>query len=286
MIRPFAGLAAIAVLAGPTPLSAEEAPERAVLAAPAQRPVLALMGTVPIYWGEADGLSEVINGDAPKHWARAFLEQDFQLAPLDFLTAEALSSHKYLLMAQPRALAAEENVAVDRWVRDGGKLLLFADPMMTGESRFSIGDRRRAQDVALLSPILARWGLELTFAEGQSLGLTTIAHGEAQLPVNLPGRFVPHEDRFECVVSAGGLIAHCAIETGEVMLVADAAMLDVAGPWPGAEAGLAHLYSHIFGPLRENAGHGAHEATHTLQQGGNSRDSAHRHEHRGVRSPP
>lgn len=49
-----------------------------------------------------------------------------------------------------------ENVALDDWVRAGGARALFADPLLTFNSRFSIGDRRRPQDVATLSPILTR----------------------------------------------------------------------------------------------------------------------------------
>ena len=65
------------------------------------------------------------------------------------------------MMIQPRPLSPQENVALDNWVAAGGRLLLFADPALTEDSAFAIGDRRRPQDVVLLSPILARWGLEL-----------------------------------------------------------------------------------------------------------------------------
>ena len=78
-----------------------------------------------------------------------------------------LSHVTRLLLAQPRALSGPENVALDAWVRGGGHLLLFADPMMTGESRFGIGDRQRPQDVILLSPILNRWCRDPQFDQNQ-----------------------------------------------------------------------------------------------------------------------
>jgi hypothetical protein len=121
------------------------------------------------------------------HWARPVLEQRFRLVPLDYLSADALAPHDTLLLAQPRALSAEENVALDGWVRGGGSLLLFADPMMTGESRFNLGDRRRPQDVALLSPILTHWDLELVFDDSQAAGLRFLGGNGPQLPVNLAG---------------------------------------------------------------------------------------------------
>jgi hypothetical protein len=81
------------------------------------RPQLALMGTVPIYWGEAEGLAGLLDTSDTGHWARPVLEQEFDLVPLDYLSADVLAQHTTLMMAQPRALSAEENVALDAWVR-------------------------------------------------------------------------------------------------------------------------------------------------------------------------
>ncbi len=238
---------------------------------------LALMGTIPIYWGETAGIDEVLSGAAPSHWARDVLEEDFALAPLDYLSADALSGREYLLMAQPRGLSAEENVALDAWVRQGGKLLLFADPMMTGESRFHIGDRRRPQDVSLLSPILARWGLELRFDPAQTEGPQAVDHFGERLPVNLRGEFAPVGEAQYCAIPGDGLLAHCTIGDGQAMIVADAAMLDIAEPDAGAESALRWLVGHIFPNLRDNAGNTpVHDAV-TSEDGGDSaemRDSS------------
>ena len=77
----------------------------------AAAPPLGLMGTIPIYWGEADGLDDLIGGRAEPHWARMQLEADFALRPLDYLSAAAHAGLDYLLLAQPRALSGEETVA-------------------------------------------------------------------------------------------------------------------------------------------------------------------------------
>src|SRR5690606_38800476 len=147
------------------------------------------MGTLPLYWGEADGLGDLLDAGGDAHWARAVLERDYRLLPLDWLGEAGIARVRLLLLAQPRPLAPEENVALDAWVRGGGRLLLFADPMLTGESRFAVGDRRRPQDVALLSPILDHWGLVLEFPEDQPAVTRQIeAAGEA-IPVRLAGRF-------------------------------------------------------------------------------------------------
>ncbi len=229
------------------------------------------MGTVPIYWGEAAGFDELLSGDAPAHWARPVLEEGFVLAPLDYLTTEALGGHRYLLMAQPRGLSAEENVALDAWVRDGGALLLFADPQMTGESRFHIGDRRRPQDVALLSPILAHWGLELAFDPAQPDGPQVVDHFGDMLPVNLRGELRPVGDVQYCSIPGDGLLALCAIGAGQVMVVADAAMLNIAERTEAGENAFRWLVAHIFGEFGDGAGI---DATSAPQASGNLPDSA------------
>jgi len=242
-----------------TPIAAQE---QAPPQEQAARPVIGLMGTIPIYWGEAAGFNDLIAGDAPSHWARAVLERRAALAPLDYLSAEALAPHRHLLLAQPRGLSGEENVALDNWVRSGGRLLLFADPWMTGASRFHIGDRRRPQDVALMSPILGHWGLELQTASDEHDShdhgaADTVAYGDHLLPTNMAGNFVALPGGEDCNLPLEGLLAHCRIGEGEVLIMADAAILDLAGPYPHAETGLESLLAQIFPEIGENAGNHA-----------------------------
>lgn len=200
----------------------------------AERPALGLFTTLPIYWGDAAQLSDLLAEDRQAHWARGALEQDHVLQPLDILApgekGSGLSRLHYLLMAQPRALSASENVALDGWVRGGGRLLLFADPMLTEESPFPLGDKRRPHDVALLSPILAHWGLQLQFDEQQQGGIHTVSAFGAQLPVELRGRFVADPAMAAgdapCILLADGLAAQCSIGRGKALIIADAALLD------------------------------------------------------------
>ena len=251
--RPFIKLALAAVpfalFAGPVAaqvdvsLPVDEADER---------PALALMGTIPIYWGEVDGMADIFAGAGETHWARAELEREYRLVPLDYLSADALAHHRFLLMAQPRGLTAEENVALDAWVRGGGNLLLFADPMMTGHSRFGIGDRRRPQDTILLSPILTYWGLELHFDDAQPDGLGERDFRGGKLPVNLPGQFNlldGAQDR--CTLESGGVVAWCALGDGQVTVVADGAMLDIEETPASATDALWRLLAWAMGNVRE-----------------------------------
>jgi len=209
-------------------------------------PELGLMGTIPVYWGESGDFGELIAGGSAVHWARSALETGYRLRPLDNLDEESLAGLDFLLLAQPRALGAAENVALDGWVRAGGRLLLFADPMLTGESRFALGDRRRPQDVILLSPILTHWGLALEFDDDRAAGFTEVASDGGTIPVNLPGSLSLASDASDCRVEASGVLATCSIGAGRAVIVADAAMLDLHDAHPASARALAWLTREAF----------------------------------------
>jgi hypothetical protein len=217
-------------------------------------PELGLFGTIPIYWGESGDFGELVAGGAEPHWARAQLEERYRLRPLDQLSDESLAGLNFLLLAQPRALGPAENVALDTWVRKGGYLLLFADPMLTGESRFPVGDRRRPQDVVLLSPILRRWGLELQFDDERPEGFEVIPAYGAAIPVNRPGTFAPMTVASGCEDMAAHMLARCPVGAGQVVVLADAAMLDLHDPNEAAAPALEWLLINSFPESMGNRG--------------------------------
>lgn len=215
-----AGVIALALLV--VVLSWHSGPET-----PAQRPPLGLFTSLPIWWSEAPNIAAQIAAPEKPHWARAVLEARHRVVLLDTLLQP--TGIRDLIVAQPRPLAAEENVALDSWVRGGGHLLLFADPLLTWESRFALGDRRRPQGTVLLGPILAHWGLALRFDAEQQLDqleeLREIAG--TGLPVRLGGEFagLPGGSG-DCRIMQAGLIAECRIGKGRALIVADSAVLE------------------------------------------------------------
>lgn len=202
------------------------------------KPRVGLFTSLPIYWGEGD-FGEILDGEAEQNWVRAELETRFELVPLDTLEPDALSGLERVILAQPRALAPSENASFDEWVSQGGRAVILADPMLTRHSHYPIGDRRRPQDVVLLSPIFSHWGVALQFDEGQPEGEREVAWNGRGFPVNLRGRFTEADtgagDR-SCEVDGDGLVARCARGAGEALLFADAALLDWedSGPLPQA----------------------------------------------------
>ena len=193
---------------------------------------LGLYTSLPILWGESDDIRGFL--DADEHWARDALRSGRSLVALDSLAngegVLPLPERSILLLVQPRPFSPQENVALDNWVRSGGHVLLFVDPMLTAHSIYALGDARRPQDVAMLSPILARWGLILQFDDTQPRGERLVGIAEGNLPVNLPGRFAlagessdtaPH-----CRLTIESLFAECMIGSGRVVALADAALFE------------------------------------------------------------
>lgn len=204
--------------------------------------MLGVFTSLPILWGESPNISDMLAKPPPPHWVKGVLERHYRIAPLNVVEPGEL---RLLLMAQPRPLSPTENVALDQWVRDGGRLLLLADPMLTWDSVFALGDRRRPQDIVLLSPILSRWGLELRFDEGQPGNERTVAG----IPVRLHGTLAltgqGHAAR--CRIEHYGLIASCRIGRGQVTVVADAALLEPDAEGAGTkEASKAAVFESLL----------------------------------------
>ncbi len=168
--------------------------------------------------------------------------------PLDNLSR--ISSIDLLLIAQPRPLSPQENVALDEWVRQGGRAVIFADPMLTAESLFPLGDRRRPQDVVLLSPLLSHWGLQLSFDDTQAFGPHEVPLLGQRLPVNLPGRLSVTDPKPGCAILDGGIAARGRIGKGQVLVVGDAALLE--SPEAGAESQAGTVLDSLLDAVRND----------------------------------
>ena len=194
-----------------------------------QRQPVGLFTSLPILWNEATDVAGLLKSAAPPHWAKAALAERGDIVALDRLDAVSIEGLGRLAIAQPRPLSPDENVALDDWVKRGGKLLVLADPALTAESAFSLADPRRPQAVAMLSPILHRWRLVLEFDEAQTFGEHSVKVMDVAVPVNLPGRFVL-TGASNCRSWGAGLAVSCAVGNGRVIALADAALLDQEDP--------------------------------------------------------
>ena len=143
-----------------------------------------------------------------------------------------------LFLAHPRALAPRELVAVDAFVRGGGRTVILADALSGWPARHPLGDPRNPPVTSLLTPLLDHWGVTLGAAPvGERKPLAVDVDG-ARLRLFSAGRF----ERLPaaCAADAGRRIVHCRIGRGEAWLVGDADLL-FAPLWQAAPGWAAHL---------------------------------------------
>lgn len=219
------------------------------------RAELGLVTSLPIYWNEGDPFTQLADGDVPLPWVRAAIERKYNIRPIDVLagkddpageSAGDLQDLERLVIIQPRGLSPVDNVALDDWVRAGGRLFYAIDPMLSGEYDVPIGDPRHPTITALVPPVLARWGLELFYEDSQSEAPFIVQWDDLPLVAQLPGRLSLHPQSelaqdSTCVIAAEGLIARCSVGEGQVTIMADAALFEPREGNDAAEATIAAL---------------------------------------------
>jgi len=195
---------------------------------------LGLVTSLPLYWADGADLLELAGGDAKQPWQREVLERRAELVPLDTLAADESASDRladldYLAVIQPRGLSPADNVALDDWVRAGGKLLLVLDPLLTGEYAAPLGDPRRPADTALIPPVVKRWGLSVQapIHEVWEDGIFEVDLAGTSFTVSHGGTVVIADPAAaSCQLHAGAVVARCAVGEGQVTLLADAAVFE------------------------------------------------------------
>lgn len=178
-----------------------------------ERPVLLLLTSLPVMFGDELSL------DAAGSPLLGTLEKRYRVQAIATTSPEELAKGRLLLMAHPLAQPAENLVALDQWVRDGGRVLLLADPMLEWGDERPIGDVTRPPPMFSDTGLLAHWGLALDPPQARGEQRSSLA-GEPVTTIS-PGRL-----RGKCEQSADGLVARCRIGKGEAMVVADADFVD------------------------------------------------------------
>ena len=184
-------------------------------AAPVAKPVLYVLTSLPLLFDEGFGIAPA-NGEAA-----VFLREHYRIKPIDL--PSQLPPGATLLAAQPRALPAAELVALDAWVRRGGRLVLLADPMLEWPSKRAFGDRLRPPVAYADTGLLAHWGLRLDAPDER--GLKTVRSGDLETTFLSPGKFAKVGGN--CRLDGQDVVAVCTLEKGRAIIFADADWLDV-----------------------------------------------------------
>lgn len=181
------------------------------------------MTALPLF-GTTSDPGTLLNGPDQRARIIRAISSRYRVAPLVRIEAKSLEG-TVLILAQPRGLAGEELVAIDTWVRGGGRVLIFTDPELVWPSELPLGDPRRAPPIGLLDPLLAHWGLTLASPAMTDAGPERrIAVGQTIVAVAWAGRWEAGSS--DCALESEGLIVDCRIGKGRAFLVADADLLD------------------------------------------------------------
>jgi hypothetical protein len=181
--------------------------------APPERPKLLLLTSLPLVFGEQFSLQ-----DAGSPALKA-LQGHYRVLPISVTDPRELAKGRLLLMAHPLAQPAEDLVALDEWVRRGGRVLLLADPMLDWPSDRPLGDPLRPPPMFMDTGLLGHWGLRLDAPDER--GVQPRKLGGKDILTSSPGSL-----QGGCAISADHLVARCRIGKGRATVVADADLLD------------------------------------------------------------
>jgi hypothetical protein len=182
---------------------------------PKEKSDLYLITSLPLLFGEQFGL------DFAKPDITRALDERFNLKAVDL--PSQVPDGEALLVAQPRALPAEELVRLDRWVRSGGRLVLFADPLLEWPSKRPLGDPLRPPPMFPDTGLLFHWGLRLDAP--QQRGLVRDRDDAGEVMYQSPGSLVKVGGT--CRVEPNAIVATCDLGRGQAVIVADADWLDM-----------------------------------------------------------
>jgi hypothetical protein len=180
-----------------------------------KRPLL-LLTSLPLMFGQDFSLQDA---GSPVLGA---LQKRYQVVPISVASPAELAKGRLLLMAQPFAQPAEDLVALDQWVRGGGRLLLFADPMLEWPSDKPLGDATRPPIMFADTGLLKHWGLRLDAPDER--GQVLLGGGHNPVAYISPGRLLSRNPK--CELMRANIVAECRIGHGRVIVVADADMLN------------------------------------------------------------
>jgi hypothetical protein len=223
-----------------------------------------LLSGLPVYRALSADIGALARGETEMPWVRRALSSRYRVRPLDTLASvpgiaadapptDPLAGLDRLAVLQPRALSPADNVALDDWVREGGRLLLVLDPALTGDYELPLGDPRRPNATALIPPVVARWGLSVAYDDTQAPAARRATYPGGAIPLAMPGQLgIRESTSAQCRIAADRALARCRVGQGQVTLLADAGVFehrDLAREASGdADEAILDLFAYALRP--------------------------------------
>nr|WP_243853935.1 GldG family protein [Sphingopyxis panaciterrae] len=206
--------------------------------AAADAPSVTMLTGLPLRWTAGGDIAAMIAEGAADDPALARLEAAGPVALVDSIVDHVPPRGGALLLAHPRALAPRELVAIDTFVRRGGRAVILADALSGWPARYPLGDPRNPPVTSLLTPLLDHWGIVLGAAPARETGARVVDVDGARLRLFSAGRFVRLPP--PCLSYADRRVAACPVGAGKVWIVGDADLL-FAPLWQPLVRGASHL---------------------------------------------
>ncbi|WP_293703037.1 MULTISPECIES: Gldg family protein [unclassified Sphingopyxis] len=206
--------------------------------ASAGAPATTMLTGLPLRWSGSGDIAAIIADKAGDDPALVRLEAMGQVSLVDSLIDAVPPPGGALLIAHPRALAPQELVAIDAFVRGGGKAVVLADALSGWPAPHPLGDPRNPPVTSLLTPLLDHWGVRLGAAPTDDMDVSAVDVDGVRLRLSSAGAF----ERLPptCRSFADRRVAQCRIGAGEAWLVGDADLL-FAPLWSPLVPGADHL---------------------------------------------
>lgn len=185
------------------------------------RPAVLVMTSLPLIWGEGGAFAPGAGPSAS--WQ--LLGEEFEFLPIDAIEDPVLDRARLMLLAQPRQLSPAELVAIDSWVRKGGRMLILADPALNWPSQLPAGDVNRPISTNMLTPLLDHWGI--SFSEAVSDPHISMVAGRR---LWVWGTSALSSANPACRREAF-FILDCAVGRGRAIIVADSDLLHDSLSW-------------------------------------------------------
>jgi ABC-type uncharacterized transport system len=188
---------------------------------------VAMMSSVGLQWGEAD-MGAIAAGQAEPTVVFSRLSARYRVTMIDDLQTLYKTKAQLLILVQPRRLGPAELVALDNWIRHGGRALIFADPALQWPSDYPLGDMRRPLFTSMLNPLFTHWGVELALPmNSQAEKLETVDVEGQKINVLSRGIWIAAKPNQSagCVIDPTEFIADCKVGQGRAVLLADADLL-------------------------------------------------------------
>jgi hypothetical protein len=198
------------------------------------RAPIQMLTALPLFWGEGE-FGDVLKSGTAQSPLITTLQKDGPVRAIDHVDANSLDPQSILFMIQPPVLSPQELVAIDAFVRAGGRVVAFADPELSWEQAAPMGSALRAPPRSLLTPLYEYWGLKLDADKMGDAIVGTVFFGQGA-GLLTPGKWtlIKSGQSKGCAVFEDKRLADCAIGKGRAVLVADA---DFANPafWPESD---------------------------------------------------